>query len=43
VILGGHVDRLPGAERDAFVRDVAGRLAEPVIDYVRLNIAARRA
>jgi len=42
VILGGHVARLPLADRDAFVRTVAERLAEPVIDYVRLNITARR-
>jgi trans-aconitate 2-methyltransferase len=39
-------DYLPGAsdeERDAFIRTVAQRLGEPVIDYVRLNIQARRA
>jgi trans-aconitate 2-methyltransferase len=43
VILGQHVDRLPSEERDAFVHEVATRLPEPVIDYVRLNIVARRA
>jgi len=43
VILGGHVARLAEADRDAFVREVANRLAEPVIDYVRLNIVAARA
>jgi trans-aconitate 2-methyltransferase len=43
VILGDHVARLAPDERDAFVRDVAGRMAEPVIDYVRLNIVATRA
>jgi trans-aconitate 2-methyltransferase len=42
VILGGHVQRLPEAERGAFVHEVASRLPEPVIDYVRLNIVARR-
>jgi trans-aconitate 2-methyltransferase len=42
VILGGHVARLPLEERDALVRTVAERLPEPVIDYVRLNIVARR-
>ena len=42
VILGGHVERLPADERDAFVHEVAMRLPEPVIDYVRLNIVARR-
>lgn len=40
-ILGAHLDRLPADERDAFVRAVADRLPEPVIDYVRLNIVAR--
>lgn len=42
VILGAHVQRLPEDERDAFVRIVAERLSEPVVDYVRLNITARR-
>jgi trans-aconitate 2-methyltransferase len=43
VILGGHVARLAEADRDAFVHEVASRLAEPVVDYVRLNIVATRA
>jgi trans-aconitate 2-methyltransferase len=43
VILGGHVERLPADERDGFVKAVAAGLPEPVIDYVRLNISARRA
>lgn len=42
VVLGAHLQRLPEGERDAFVRTVAERLAAPVIDYVRLNITARR-
>jgi trans-aconitate 2-methyltransferase len=42
VILGAHVQRLPADEREAFVRSVAERLPEPVVDYVRLNITARR-
>jgi trans-aconitate 2-methyltransferase len=42
VVLGSHVARLPPSERDAFVSEVAGRLGNPVIDYVRLNITARR-
>jgi trans-aconitate 2-methyltransferase len=42
VVLGANVDRLPADERDAFVRAVADGLDEPVIDYVRLNIVARR-
>ena len=43
VILGDHLARLPRDEHDAFVRAVAERLPEPVIDYVRLNIVATRA
>jgi trans-aconitate 2-methyltransferase len=43
VVLGEHVARLPVDERDAFVREVAEGVGEPVIDYVRLNITARRA
>jgi trans-aconitate 2-methyltransferase len=43
VVLGSHVARLPESERAAFVHDVASRLAEPRIDYVRLNIGARLA
>ena len=43
VVLGGHLDRLPEAQRPAFVRAVASRLPRPEIDYVRLNAVARRA
>jgi trans-aconitate 2-methyltransferase len=43
VVLGAHLDRLPPDEHDAFVRAVAEGIGEPVIDYVRLNIVARRA
>jgi trans-aconitate 2-methyltransferase len=42
VVLGGHVARLPPAERAGFVTEVAARLGEPLIDYVRLNVVARR-
>lgn len=42
VVLGAHLERLPTGEHDGFVRTVAERLQEPVIDYVRLNIVARR-
>jgi trans-aconitate 2-methyltransferase len=42
VVLGAHLERLPPSERDAFVHAVAERVGEPVIDYVRLNIVARR-
>jgi trans-aconitate 2-methyltransferase len=40
VILGGHLERLPADERDAFVKAVAAGLPEPLIDYVRLNMVA---
>lgn len=43
VVLGAHLERLPAAEHDAFVRAVAAGVGEPLIDYVRLNIVARRA
>ena len=43
VVLGAHLERLPPADRPAFVREVASRLARPEIDYVRLNILATRA
>lgn len=42
VVLGAHLERLPEDARGAFVHEVAARLAEPMIDYVRLNIVARR-
>ena len=42
VILGAHLERLAEDARDPFVRAVVERLPEPVIDYVRLNIVARR-
>jgi trans-aconitate 2-methyltransferase len=42
VVLGAHLERLPVDEHDAFVRAVADAIGEPVIDYVRLNISARR-
>ena len=42
VILGAHLARLPEAERDAFVDEVAARLPAAEIDYVRLNVTARR-
>ena len=43
VVLGAHLRDLPAAERRPFVRAVAGRLDEPVVDYVRLQIRAVRA
>ena len=43
VCLRPNVDRLQPGEREAFVKAVADRMPEPVLDYVRLNIIARRA
>jgi len=42
VCLREHVARLAPEERSAFVREVARRMPEPVLDYVRLNILAIR-
>jgi trans-aconitate 2-methyltransferase len=42
VILGAHLARLPEAEREPFVDEVAARLPSAEIDYVRLNVTARR-
>jgi trans-aconitate 2-methyltransferase len=42
VALGPQVERLPENERDAYVHEVAERIGEPLVDYVRLNITARR-
>ncbi|MGH9000033.1 MAG: class I SAM-dependent methyltransferase, partial [Acidimicrobiia bacterium] len=42
VVLGHHLERLPAGERPGFVRAVAEALPAPEIDYVRLNITARR-
>ena len=43
VCLRQHLERLPAGERAAFVRTVAARMPAPELDYVRLNIVARRA
>lgn len=42
VCLREHVATLPPDERTAFAAAVAAAMPEPVIDYVRLNIVARR-
>jgi trans-aconitate 2-methyltransferase len=42
VVLGAHLERLPDADRASFVSAVIDRLPEPVVDYVRLEIRARR-
>ncbi len=44
VCLGPHLERLADGEREPFLDAVMARLGEqPVLDYVRLNILARRA
>ena len=42
-VLGSHLQHLAPHERPDFVRAVAQGLPRPEIDYVRLNIVARRA
>ena len=46
VVLGGHLERLPEEEREPFVAEVAEKVTavdgRPALDYVRLNIVARR-
>jgi trans-aconitate 2-methyltransferase len=42
VVLGAHLERLPDGERAPFVHAVASRLPEAILDYVRLNVVARR-
>ena len=43
VVLGALLDEMPERERAPFMHEVAARLPEPALDYVRLNIRARRA
>jgi trans-aconitate 2-methyltransferase len=43
VCLRVHLASLPEHERAPFAHAVAARMPEPVLDYVRLNINARRA
>ena len=44
VVLGPYLDALADADRDRFVAAVLDRLGDPVeLDYVRLNVTARRA
>ncbi len=46
VVLGGHLEKLPEEERGPFAAEVAEKVAvldgRPALDYVRLNIMARR-
>jgi trans-aconitate 2-methyltransferase len=43
VALGSHLDRLEPELREPFVDAVIAELDEPVVEYTRLNILARRA
>ena len=43
VCMGAVVDGLPAADADRLIHDVVARMDEPRIDYVRLNLEARRA
>jgi trans-aconitate 2-methyltransferase len=43
VILGDVLPQIPEGRRAALVHDVAAQMEVPEIDYVRLNIEARRA
>ena len=42
VALGSHLDRLDPEHRGPFIEAVLAELDEPVVEYVRLNILARR-
>jgi trans-aconitate 2-methyltransferase len=42
ICLGSVLQRVPAEERDGFLERAADRLPDGVIDYVRLNIRARR-
>ncbi len=42
VVLGTHIARLGPEAGAQLARDVAARMDEPLIDYVRLNVDARR-
>ena len=43
VVLSAVLDSIPAMQRRQAVRDVAARLPEPQVDYVRLQASARRA
>jgi trans-aconitate 2-methyltransferase len=42
VCMGAVIEGIPSAERNRLVHEVAERMDEPRIDYVRLNMTARR-
>ena len=41
-MLGAYLDAMADDDREPFVKAVAARLHEPVVDYVRLEISATR-
>jgi trans-aconitate 2-methyltransferase len=43
VVLSAVLDSIPAAQRQQVVRQVAGRLPEPQVDFLRLQASARRA
>ncbi|GAA2581174.1 hypothetical protein GCM10010399_08660 [Dactylosporangium fulvum] len=43
VVLGPYLDRMPAGRHEWFLGEVEARLAEPVIDYVRLSLRAQLA
>jgi trans-aconitate 2-methyltransferase len=43
VCLRCHLDLIDPSEQDSFVREVAGRIPDRTVDYVRINAVARRA
>lgn len=42
VVLGAHIEDMSADDQEAFVNEVAERMGEPIVDYVRLNIVAMR-
>jgi trans-aconitate 2-methyltransferase len=42
VCLRCHLDLVPDADREAFVNEVADRIPDRTVDYVRINAVARR-
>jgi trans-aconitate 2-methyltransferase len=42
IVLGATLERMPESEREPFVQAVAARIPDGHLDYVRLNMVARR-
>jgi trans-aconitate 2-methyltransferase len=42
LVLGAHLERVPEPEQAAFLRAVIDKLPDPVVDYVRLTMQARK-